>query len=244
MLITSEGREVFPENILPRTQRARESVRRHHSCLENEYILRLIDTIKTKNTTYLAFEYAKYDLLTYCKKFDFSSHVIKKVAIGILKGLKYLHENGLFHGSLEPTQVRATPRGCIKLCGVMRAECIHDYHPNMDSLLYIAPELRNSAATTVRSLHETTAADVYSCGALLSTLVRMNERSPLRNQPATAAAGAITTTTTVASPNATFAIDTRLSDLIEWMTEDHPQERPTCDMALNYLCFEDHVSLS
>lgn len=89
-------------------------------------------------------------------------NMVQKVAIGIAKGLQYLHENGVILRDLKPDNVGFDENGTPKIFDLGFARELHTVHQNevAGSLRYMAPEIGLSQGATLAS-------DVYSYGVLL-----------------------------------------------------------------------------
>lgn len=89
----------------------------------------------------------------------------KRTCLGILQGLAALHEAGIAHGDLKPSNVLLDPEGQVRLAdfGIARFHA-RERRDGTDSppgtLSYMAPEQMEGAATSVLT-------DIYSAGALL-----------------------------------------------------------------------------
>lgn len=89
-------------------------------------------------------------------------NMVQKVAIGIAKGLQYLHENGVILRDLKPDNVGFDENGTPKIFDLGFARELHTVHKSevAGSLRYMSPEIGLSQGATLAS-------DVYSFGVLL-----------------------------------------------------------------------------
>lgn len=92
-------------------------------------------------------------------------NMVQKVAIGIAKGLQYLHENGVILRDLKPDNVGFDENGVPKIFDLGFARELHTVHQSevAGSLRYMSPEIGLSQGATLAS-------DVYSFGVLLYEL--------------------------------------------------------------------------
>jgi len=89
-------------------------------------------------------------------------NMVQKVAIGIARGLQYLHENGVILRDLKPDNVGFDENGTPKIFDLGFARELHTVHQSevAGSLRYMSPEIGLSQGATLAS-------DVYSFGVLL-----------------------------------------------------------------------------
>lgn len=89
-------------------------------------------------------------------------NMVQKVAIGIARGLQYLHENGVILRDLKPDNVGFDENGTPVIFDLGFARELHTVHKSevAGSLRYMSPEIGLSQGATLAS-------DVYSFGVLL-----------------------------------------------------------------------------
>lgn len=97
-------------------------------------------------------------------------NMVQKVAIGIAKGLQYLHENGVILRDLKPDNVGFDENGTPIIFDLGFARELHTVHKSevAGSLRYMSPEIGLSQGATLAS-------DVYSFGVLLYELCTLEK---------------------------------------------------------------------
>jgi len=97
-------------------------------------------------------------------------NMVQKVAIGIAKGLQYLHENGVILRDLKPDNVGFDENGVPKIFDLGFARELHTVHQSevAGSLRYMSPEIGLSQGAALAS-------DVYSFGVLLYELCTLEK---------------------------------------------------------------------
>jgi len=97
-------------------------------------------------------------------------NMVQKVAIGIAKGLQYLHENGVILRDLKPDNVGFDENGTPVIFDLGFARELHTVHKSevAGSLRYMSPEIGLSQGATLAS-------DVYSFGVLLYELCTLEK---------------------------------------------------------------------
>ena len=109
--------------------------------------------------------------------------LVRRYSNDILKGLQYLHANGIVHRDLKTTNVLVDGHGLAKLADFGCAKILgdlHDCNTFTGTPAYMAPEQLRDGQTSVAS-------DIYSLGAILYEMftgqrvrpqVPMNELRP------------------------------------------------------------------
>lgn len=97
-------------------------------------------------------------------------NMVQKVAIGIARGLQYLHENGVILRDLKPDNVGFDENGTPVIFDLGFARELHTVHRSevAGSLRYMSPEIGLSQGATLAS-------DVYSFGVLLYELCTLEK---------------------------------------------------------------------
>jgi len=97
-------------------------------------------------------------------------NMVQKVAVGIAKGLQYLHENGVILRDLKPDNVGFDENGTPVIFDLGFARELHTVHKKevAGSLRYMSPEIGLSQGATLAS-------DVYSFGVLLYELCTLEK---------------------------------------------------------------------
>lgn len=97
-------------------------------------------------------------------------NMVQKVAIGVAKGLQYLHENGVILRDLKPDNVGFDENGTPIIFDLGFARELHTVHKSevAGSLRYMSPEIGLSQGGTLAS-------DVYSFGVLLYELCTLEK---------------------------------------------------------------------
>jgi serine/threonine protein kinase len=81
--------------------------------LNHPNIVKYIDTIRTKSFLYIVLEYMENgSLATVIKKFgSFSESLTAIYVTQVLRGLKYLHEQGVLHRDIKGANILTTKDG-------------------------------------------------------------------------------------------------------------------------------------
>lgn len=110
------------------------------------------------------------DLLKYAKKYGFKSEAIKKrIIIGFLKGVQYLHSLEISHGDIKAENILLDSKLNAKLCdfGFCRTRTRGGDEHKKGTLYYSAPELFKSGQ------FDTLKTDIYAIGITLYTLTEL-----------------------------------------------------------------------
>jgi serine/threonine-protein kinase ULK4 len=120
--------------------------------LEHPNILKFYSYYETRNHLWLIFEFCPggdvFKMLTEDKKFP--ERCVKHFAFEIMKGLSFLHSNGIIYGDLKPSTILFNEYNSLKLADFGKARKITDYiNPGQESYAkaktgspyYMAPEL-------------------------------------------------------------------------------------------------------
>lgn len=81
--------------------------------LNHPNIVKYIDTIRTKSYLYIVLEYMENgSLATVIKKFGFFTESLTAIYVTqVLRGLKYLHEQGVLHRDIKGANILTTKDG-------------------------------------------------------------------------------------------------------------------------------------
>ena len=72
--------------------------------LSHPNIVKLYEVIRSDNSLYLVFEFIEKNLYQVTKKraTHFSESEVQSIMYQTLKGVKYIHSNGMYHRDLKP----------------------------------------------------------------------------------------------------------------------------------------------
>ncbi|KAI5089626.1 hypothetical protein C0J45_21034, partial [Silurus meridionalis] len=83
--------------------------------LEHKNIVKYIDFTEDKNFVYLCLQLCEYNFEEYKKTKDMDQDALKKVTKEVLLGLKVLHDAGIIHRDIKPTNILIDVDGNVKL---------------------------------------------------------------------------------------------------------------------------------
>ncbi len=130
------------------------------STVEHPGIVRMIDA--GHDGRWIALERVRGIMLDEWAKGK-SPEAILRVAFDLVDALQHLHEHGVIHGDLKPSNILVDTEGQARLLDLGVASRTHDErHPFRGTLGYAAPELLRNEPPTV-------ATDMYGLGATLYT---------------------------------------------------------------------------
>ncbi|ORX90871.1 Pkinase-domain-containing protein [Basidiobolus meristosporus CBS 931.73] len=116
--------------------------------LSHQNIIQLPEISFHKGSLYMVFEYMDYDLTGFLAHpgLTLSTAHIKRIMVQILRGIKYLHQNGVLHRDLKASNLLLNKRGQLKLAdfGLARIfeKCKNNQYTNrVITLWYRPPEL-------------------------------------------------------------------------------------------------------
>lgn len=107
------------------------------------------------------------DLLSYATETGFANeHDKKRIIVGFLKAIQYLHSQGISHGDIKVENILLDSNLSVKLCdfGYCRTNVFEGDDCKNGTLYYAAPELFHSGK------FNTLMADIYSVGITLYSL--------------------------------------------------------------------------
>eukprot|EP01136_Pigoraptor_vietnamica_P006209 Opistho-1_new@38863 len=168
----------------------------------------------------------------------------KKLARQLLEGLRFLHSLNIVHNDIKPQNVLIGTSNSIKISDMGIAHRIVGdrttftfTHGRPDTGLYTAPEVLDTSGVKTKMV------DIFAAGCVLYGLFTRGGH-PF--------GGSFKAETEVNirrgqySIGALNAIDPEAADLVEWMLQHDPRQRPTCDEALAHPLFwtdEERLSL-
>ena len=115
-------------------------------------IVNVTGAAEDKNNFYMEMEYSPSGDLSHClwpnKGSNYFEKIIKTVSVQLLLGLKTLHQNGIIHCNLKPSNIIIDEFGNVKICDFKKAlntnkMTIQDIKRNKTAMTpcYTAPEL-------------------------------------------------------------------------------------------------------
>jgi serine/threonine protein kinase len=139
--------------------------------LNHPNIVKYIDTIKTKAYLHIVLEYVENgSLQNVIKKFGSFSESLTAIYITqVLKGLKYLHVQGVLHRDIKAANILTTKEGMVKLADFGVATKLSDVggageQGVVGSPYWIAPEIIEMSTPTA-------ACDIWSVGCIVIELL-------------------------------------------------------------------------
>ncbi|KAL1566477.1 cyclin-dependent kinase [Salvia divinorum] len=127
-------------------------------------------TVDERGQVLVVMEFLPSDLmrLIAARKVAFSATQLKIMMSQILKGVRFLHENGVMHRDLKPANILIDVKDRLKICdfGISRwTNGSGSYTPGMVTQWYRAPEL------LMGETKYTSAIDMWSVGCIMAELV-------------------------------------------------------------------------
>ncbi|CAI5725566.1 unnamed protein product [Hyaloperonospora brassicae] len=137
--------------------------------LKHENIVKYHDTIKTEGHLYIVLEYMENgSLAQFVKKFRFLSETLVAMYITqVLRGLAYLHEQGVLHRDVKGANILTTKDGLVKLADFGVAIKLNDTQKAnsvVGSPYWMAPEVIEMAGWS-------SASDIWSVGCTIIELL-------------------------------------------------------------------------
>lgn len=162
---------------------------------------------------------------------------LERVLSQLAEALETLHERGILHLDLKPSNVLVTPSGRVKLLDFGISRAIAGFHEDRTHLegtpAYMAPE-------QIRDAPVDSAADLYALGSLLYAC--LTGRPPhVGSQDGILSAKRSAAPITVPSER-TAGIPERLEHLALELLEDRPERRPTAHEVVERLRRTEHAS--
>jgi mitogen-activated protein kinase kinase len=131
--------------------------------LHSPSIVRFFGTFVFRGTTTIAMEFCegksleKVNAMIQLRKWRMSEWVIGKIAVGVLRGLMYLHEKRIIHRGVKPGNILLTRGGEVKLCDfgiskeVVESLCGTGEQTFVGTSFYMAPERIQGHSYSIRS---------------------------------------------------------------------------------------------
>ena len=141
--------------------------------MKNKNIIKLLEVINTDKKMILVYEYFEKDLSELEKKLwnckgNIDRNEIRKIFLGIINGLEYLHSKNIIHRDLKPQNILINEGNEVKLSdfGLARGTGvpIQVYSNEVVSLLYKPPEI------LLGSKIYDCAVDLWSAGCILGEM--------------------------------------------------------------------------
>lgn len=194
--------------------------------LDNPHIVKLQDSFEIENNKKEKFiviimEYCENgDLLTYATKHGFlSDNQKKKIILGFLSAIKYLHSKGISHGDIKAENILLGKNYSAKLCdfGYSRTSKIAGDESKNGTLYYAAPEL------FYKGKFDTLKSDIWSIGITLYSLSEL--QFPFKDGDQDYIVQQIIR----GNLSIRQGMEKKLRSLVEKCTQIKPESRPTID---------------
>ncbi|GLE02052.1 hypothetical protein PINS_up010890 [Pythium insidiosum] len=137
--------------------------------LHHENIVKYFDTIKTRTHLYIVLEYMENgSLAQFMKKFgSFSETLVAMYIAQVLRGLAYLHEQGVLHRDVKGANILTTKEGLVKLADFGVAVKLNETQKSnsvVGSPYWMAPEVIEMSGWSFAS-------DIWSVGCTIIELL-------------------------------------------------------------------------
>lgn len=194
--------------------------------LDNPHIVKLYDFFEVENDKKEMFiviilEYCENgDLLTYATQHGFlSENQKKKILLGFLSAIKYLHSKGISHGDIKAENILLGKNYSAKLCdfGYSRTSLIAGDESKNGTLYYAAPEL------FFKGNFDTLKSDIWSIGITIYSISELQFPFKDGNQDF------IVQQIIKGNLSIRPGIEKKLRALVERCTQKKPENRPTID---------------
>lgn len=141
--------------------------------LRHENVVELHEVVvgQQLDSIFLVMQYCEQDLASLLDNMPspFTETQVKCLALQMLRGLRYLHDNFVIHRDLKVSNLLLADNGCLKIAdfGLARRYGlpVRPMTPRVVTLWYRAPEL------LFGSLEQTTAIDMWAAGCILGELL-------------------------------------------------------------------------
>lgn len=206
--------------------------------LDHPNIVKYIDTIRSSSYLYIALEYMESGSLSSVVKAFGCDEARSALYISqVLKGLKYLHNQGVLHRDLKAANILTNKKGNVKLAdfGVaikLSSESNNDDIPILGSPFWMAPEI-------IEMNPPTSACDIWSIGCIVIEL--LTGSPPYFHLPAPAALYRIATDVHPPLPD---SISPALQDFIMLCFHKEPAMRATAAKLLEHPWITNYVKTS
>eukprot|EP01032_Pedospumella_encystans_P007493 gene7492-8987_t len=147
--------------------------------LDHPHIVKYYDTVKTKNFLYIVLEYMENgSLANVIKKFGILTEALAAIYIAqVLRGLKYLHDQGVLHRDIKGANILTSKDGLVKLADFGVAIKINSDGANSGPSggMEDNPDLAGSpywmAPEIIEMSTPTSACDIWSVGCVVIELL-------------------------------------------------------------------------
>jgi len=187
-VVVKNSRDIVAIKVLEKSretyqpQRIKEEINILTQLRGHRNIVQLLETIKSKNSLFLVYEYAKHDLMGLLNAPDylFKMPDIKNIMVQLLHGVKFIHEQGFIHRDIKPANILINDRGEVKIADFGLATRNHDREKSavVCTLWYRPIELCFCEKTAKYGPE----IDMWSVGLVFAELLRKTR--PLEGNPA------------------------------------------------------------
>lgn len=177
-------------------------------------------------------------IMEYCEKGELLSLVYntkmikaeqkKKIFMGVLDAIKYLHKRGISHGDIKAENILLTQNNFAKLCdfGFCRTTVVAGDDSKYGTLYYASPELYETGK------FDPFKADIYAIGMTLYSIYELN--FPFKD----GSQDEIITQTLKGQLLLNPKMDKQLYDLVLHCLDKNPKKRPTINEVINHEFFD------
>lgn len=203
--------------------------------LSHENIVRYLGCFVEQQGLYIVLELVDFGSLKSLLKqyMELSEKFIATCVCQILRGLEYLHGQGIVHKDIKAANILMTSTGTCKLSDFGLSQRLQDVDPSVveGSPYWLAPEVLNEQGVSTRS-------DVWSLGATVIELLTTNP--PFHDMNSFAAMFNISTLTEMPLPP---NISPECASFLASCFRIEPKERPTCAELLKFPWISAHDPL-
>ena len=208
--------------------------------IDHPNIIKIYDTFEISDENQnqyivMILEYCKNgDLLTYAIDNGFSSeNQKKKIIMGFLDAIRYLHNRGISHGDIKTENILLDTNLTAKLCdfGYCRTSTVAGNDAKNGTLYYAAPELFK------KGQFDTLKTDIWAIGVTLYAISEL--QFPFKDGDQNYIIKQIVSGNLSIRPE----VDQKLRTIVESCTQMNPQNRPTIDDLIkhDYFYIEDET---
>ncbi|KAL0433788.1 UNVERIFIED_CONTAM: Cyclin-dependent kinase G-2 [Sesamum latifolium] len=206
---------------------------------------------------FVVMEHVENDLARFMamRRQPLRANEVKCITKQLLKGVKFLHENGVMHRDLKPSNILINKKGDLKICDFGLSRQFESesgsYSPRVATLWYRAPETLAGVETY------STAIDMWSVGCIMAELLLKEVLSKggviLSREPRYTRFLAVRNQTIMClyrgfmrlQPFQELPLLTRLGfDLLKKLLEYDSEKRITAETALNHGWFKELILTS
>ncbi|TNJ26885.1 Kinase, STE STE11 [Giardia muris] len=203
--------------------------------LSHENIVRYLGCFVEQQGLYIVLELVDFGSLKSLLRqyMELSEKFIASCVCQILRGLEYLHGQGIVHKDIKAANILMTSTGTCKLSDFGLSQRLQDVDPSVveGSPYWLAPEVLNEQGVSTRS-------DVWSLGATVIELLTTNP--PFHDMNSFAAMFNISTLTEMPLPP---NISPECASFLASCFRIEPKERPTCAELLRFPWISAHDPL-